>query len=58
MKTMNRKELLTSLTRGVVLTGIVGVAVVLNTREEKFECSNRCGTCPKNEDGMCQLGLR
>lgn len=54
MKRIDRKTFL----RGGAFTGIVGLCAVLASREEKFECSNQCGKCPKLEDGKCGLGLK
>lgn len=58
MKPINRQELLKGCIRGGVLAGIVGLCAVLVSRKEKFECSDRCGKCPKHEDGKCSLGLK
>jgi hypothetical protein len=58
MKTMNRQNWLRGAVRGGTLAGIVGLCYVLNNREEKFECAERCGRCPKNEGGVCALGLK
>jgi hypothetical protein len=55
---MKRQDFLRTCARSGVLMGIAGVAAVLVTREEKFECSNRCGKCPKLEKGKCGLGLK
>ena len=54
MKRIDRKTFL----RIGALGGIVGLCAVLATREEKFECGNRCGKCPKQTDGKCSLGLK
>ncbi len=51
---MKRKDFV----RAGVLAGLVGLCAALFFREEKFECSSRCGKCPKLEDGECTLGLR
>lgn len=53
-----RAVILKSMTRGGVLAGIVSVCTVLANREERLECSDRCGTCPKYNEGNCSLGLR
>jgi len=58
MKTWKRKTVLKNGTRGGVLIGLVGLCAVLTSREEKFECSNRCGKCPKLTNGKCGLGLK
>lgn len=58
MKKMNRKDILKSVMRGGVVVGLVGTGVALNRREERFECSDRCGQCPKNDHGNCALGLK
>ncbi|VGO17521.1 hypothetical protein PDESU_06118 [Pontiella desulfatans] len=54
MKRMDRKTFF----RNGALVGIVGLCAVLVSREEKFECSDRCGKCPKFENGKCGLGLK
>jgi hypothetical protein len=46
MKPINRKQVLRNIARGGVLTGLVGYGVVLVSREDKFECSTRCGAWP------------
>ena len=53
-----RSALLKGCMRVGVLLGIAGLGVVLTSREEKFECSDRCGKCPKLTDGKCGLGLK
>jgi hypothetical protein len=58
MKAMSRQEILKGVLRSGALAGVVGLGVVLNTRDEKFECSNRCGTCPELENGKCGLGIK
>jgi hypothetical protein len=58
MKLMDRHEFVKACARGGALAGVVGLSAVLVSREEKFECSNRCGKCPKLEDGKCNLGLK
>ena len=58
MKAMSRQEILKGVLRSGALAGVVGLGVVLTTREEKFECSNRCGKCPKLENGKCGLGIK
>lgn len=58
MRTLTRKEMLKSGMRGGALAGIVGLGLVLTSREEKFECSSQCGKCPKLTDGKCGLGLK
>ncbi|MDF7799894.1 hypothetical protein P4C99_10480 [Pontiellaceae bacterium B1224] len=58
MKTLTRKEMLKGTIRGGALAGLVGFGFVLTTREEKFECSTRCGKCPKLTNGKCGLGLK
>lgn len=58
MKAIRRNDFLKECLRGGVLAGLVGLGIVLGTREEKFECTNRCGKCVKFENGKCGLGLR
>ena len=58
MKKISRKNILKGIARGGVLAGLAGFCTVLATREEKFECSDRCGRCSKFSDGNCSLGLR
>ena len=58
MKLMDRHEFVKTCVRGGVLAGVVGLSAVLVSREEKFECSTRCGTCPKLQHGKCNLGLK
>lgn len=58
MKSIDRQEFLKACARGGALAGVVGLCAVLVSREEKFECSDRCGRCPKLEDGKCSLGLK
>lgn len=58
MKTVSRQEMLKVCVRGGMVAGIIGLGAVLTSREEKFECSNRCGQCPKLENGKCGLGLK
>ncbi|MDF7822517.1 hypothetical protein P4B35_00720 [Pontiellaceae bacterium B12227] len=58
MKKLSRGDLLKGCARGGVLAGILGLCAVLNNREEKFECDNRCGRCSKNNNGICALGLK
>lgn len=58
MKQINRTAFLKSCARGGVLAGILGLCAVLASRKEKFECSNRCGRCPKMDNGNCSLGLK
>jgi hypothetical protein len=54
MKRVGRKTFL----RWGALTGIAGLCAVLASREKKFKCSDRCGTCPKLENGKCGLGIK
>jgi len=54
----SRAAILQGLVRGGVATGILGTSAVLATRKVKFECSSRCGKCPKFNHGMCGLGLK
>ena len=54
MKPINRISFL----RGGALVGLAGLCAVLLSREEKFECSDRCGRCAKFENGKCGLGLK
>lgn len=56
--TMNRHDWIKGAVRGGVLTGIVGLCAVLNSRDEQVECNERCGRCPKNDNGICALGLK
>jgi hypothetical protein len=58
MKTVSRHEWLKRCTRGGALAGILGLGAVLCSREEKFECSSRCGQCLKRQNGKCSLGLK
>lgn len=58
MKRMDRKSFIAATARGGVLAGLAGVCVVLASREEKFECSDRCGGCSKFSNGKCGLGLK
>ena len=58
MKPVNRQNFLKGCMRGGALAGIVALSAVLNAREEKFECSDRCGRCVKFSDGKCGLGLK
>jgi hypothetical protein len=58
MKRMDRKRFLTAVARGGVLAVIGGCGVVLCSREQKFQCSGRCGRCPKFEGGKCRLGIK
>jgi len=58
MNEINRQEMLKRCVRGGLLAGLIGLGAVLTSREEKFECSSRCGQCPKLEDGKCRLGLK
>ena len=58
MKTTNRKDFLRGCARGGVLAGIIGFCAVLVSREDKFVCSNQCGTCVKCEGGKCGLGIK
>jgi len=58
MNTIKRQDFLKSCARGGLFAGIIGVCAVLVSREEKFDCSNRCGACVKLKDGKCSLGLK
>ncbi len=58
MKPMNRQECLKAVLRGSLIAGIVGLGAVLGSREERFECSGRCGQCAELKDGMCGLGRK
>jgi hypothetical protein len=58
MKRFKRQDILKGITRGGVLVGIAGFCAVLANREEKPDCSIRCGECPKFSNGNCSLGLK
>ena len=58
MKRMDRMNFLITAARGGVLAGMAGCGAVLFLREKKFRCSDRCGRCPKYEDGKCRLGIK
>jgi hypothetical protein len=58
MMQQRRIEFLKWVARGGLASGLAALCVMLARRKETFVCTNRCGRCEKNVNGVCELGMK